>query len=146
MVKRHAATFLQLASELLVSGYAVRFAVAGTSMFPTIHDGDTVVVAPVDPTRIASGDIVLYRQLDRPIVHRVREIRRSADSASVLVVRGDATAECDAAVGLQQVLGRVVAVGAGERLPTDSGRWVGRQPLQAAVRRMARRIVTSLSH
>jgi signal peptidase I len=114
IVRRHAATFLQLADSLLAGGYAVRFSAEGTSMVPAIHHGDIVVVAPADPATIKAGDIVLYRQLDRPVVHRVTEVRVTATDLPLLMLRGDGKAECDA-VGLQQILGKVVSVHGGGR-------------------------------
>lgn len=147
MVKRHAATFLELATDLLVSGYAVRFAAEGTSMFPTIHNGDTIVVAPVDPARIVTGDIVLYRQVDRPIVHRVAEVRRTPDAAPVVVLRGDGKTDCDAAVELRHVLGKVVSMAARPEREVPGRRgcksWGS---LTTASRHVARRIVTFLSY
>jgi Peptidase S24-like len=66
--------FVQLITELLQGGFAVKFKACGRSMQPTIHEGETITVEPTDPVNVREGDIVLYRQNGRIIAHRVLRI------------------------------------------------------------------------
>lgn len=45
--------------------------VRGRSMMPTLHPGWTVSIAPVEPSRLRSGDVAVFLQGPRLIVHRV---------------------------------------------------------------------------
>ena len=102
--------FLTLCEDLLERGYDVRFRAEGTSMLPTIQDGDAVTVAPVDRGGIEPGEIVLYRRAGRPIAHRVAQIRTSAAGGVVIVARGDGKAGDDAPVAAEEILGKVVSI------------------------------------
>ncbi len=114
--------------ELLRGGTSVRFRANGRSMYPSIRDGEVVVVEPVEPSDVKRGDIVLYR-LDRStptqssvlspqsssgvIAHRVVQVNRSNGSheeALLFRLRGDASSCCDEPVEAQQILGLVVFV------------------------------------
>ena len=86
-------------------------------MRPTIHDGDVLTVDRVEPAAIVPGDIVLYYHRDRPIAHRVTEVRSSTDAGIVVLARGDGKASCDAPIRARQILGRIVSI---ERLPASA--------------------------
>ncbi len=124
-VRRHTALFLDLSEDLLRRGYRVRFRAEGTSMRPAIEDGDVLTLDRLDPFTIRPGDIVLSRRQDRPMAHRVAEVRVGADERIVVVLRGDGKGGCDAPVPATQLVGRVVGI---ERLP------IRRRSLLGAVR------------
>jgi signal peptidase I len=107
--------FLNLSTELLQAGYSVRFRPPGHSMHPTIRDGETVLVEPVDALSIRRGDILLYRTERGVTAHRVVAIKKR-EKARVFILRGDASVSCDEPVDAKQVLGRVVQVERDERL------------------------------
>jgi hypothetical protein len=73
--------FVQLITELLQGGFAVKFKACGRSMQPTIYEGETITVEPTDPVNVREGDIVLYRQNSRIIAHRVLRIVKFTDQA-----------------------------------------------------------------
>jgi signal peptidase I len=73
--------FVQLITELLQGGFAVKFKACGRSMQPTIHEGETITVEPTDPVNVREGDIVLYRQNGRIIAHRVLRIVKFAEQS-----------------------------------------------------------------
>jgi hypothetical protein len=50
---------LKQIAQRVADGETVMFRPTGNSMVPLINSRDEVVVAPVDPTRIEVGDIVL---------------------------------------------------------------------------------------
>ena len=61
--------------ELLKDGQPVQFPITGWSMYPFLSDGDLVTVAPIDPTTLKVGDVVLYRREHGPLIlHRLIKI------------------------------------------------------------------------
>jgi len=125
--------FVGLAVQLLEAGISVRFRAGGTSMRPAIDDGDVLTVAPDDPARITAGDIILYRQSGRPIVHRVARVTIGDNGVRAFVTRGDGKAADDAPIGADQVLGRVVAVEGARRSTGAFARLVSRLRRRLAV-------------
>jgi len=133
--------FLDVSTELLAREYRVRFLAEGWSMHPTIRDKELITVAAVHASEIGPGDILLYRTDHKVLAHRVVRITR-VEGVIRLTLRGDGTDLCDAPIGAQQVLGRVVAVdregrridldGRGARMRWKLGRWwkVGRKTLR----------------
>ena len=103
--------FVDVAQHLLERGDGIRFRAEGTSMLPTIQDGDVLTVAAVESGAIALGDIILYSHRGRPIAHRVAEIRRSPGTTRmVFVACGDGKTACDAPIEPRQILGKVVSI------------------------------------
>jgi signal peptidase I len=94
--------------DALTTGAIVRFRAEGTSMHPTIRDGDVISVAPISPAEVVNGDVLLCRHDNRMLAHRVVDIiARGSDRCFHL--RGDAKAACDAPVRADAVVGRVVS-------------------------------------
>ena len=107
---RQPAPFAETIEDLLRSGHVVRFHADGWSMHPTIRYGEILMVEPVAHSPLHTGDILLYRRAHAAIAHRLVGMSSSTAGRSTLTLRGDA-ADCDdSPVGLDQVLGRVVAV------------------------------------
>lgn len=104
--------FIDLIGELLGCGHSVRFRANGRSMYPTIKDGEEIVVKPVALSAVRVGDVVLYGSQRRVIAHRVVRIARTEQRTltPVLILRGDASDFPDAPIEVSRVLGKVVAV------------------------------------
>src|SRR5262245_25236268 len=101
--------FVEVSTDLLTRGYAVRFRATGGSMCPAICDGDLITVTPTEKTHLSRGRIVMYRRHDRLVAHRI--VDAAIDSVSdELLLRGDASPVCDPLVDASQVLGEVVSV------------------------------------
>jgi signal peptidase I len=109
VLKADTAVFLDVTAELLSAGYRVRFRAHGASMHPAIRDGDTVTLEHVDVAAVQAGDILLYRQGQRPFAHRVVQVQHDGRTVVGFVLRGDAKTVCDAPVRPDQILGRVLA-------------------------------------
>jgi signal peptidase I len=79
------------------------------SMSPVLERGTLVISLPVKPETIQKGDIIVFRQIpvgERPMVHRVIDIRRN--SPLQFVTKGDALANPDPlTVPALNVLGKV---------------------------------------
>lgn len=104
------ALFTPVCTDLLRSGQAVRFCATGGSMYPTIRDGETVVVRPIDPKAVRRGDVVLYRGRRGLTAHRVMRVVGNDCSPDGFMIRGDHGAGIDEHVESAQVLGRVASV------------------------------------
>jgi signal peptidase I len=100
-----ASDLVELAAEVLAKGGRFRFRVTGTSMQPGLVSGDLVVLATIDPQRLAPGDVVLIRG-PRPLLHRVVSIDKSTGQ---VISRGDAAQVDDPPATLADLVGRVVS-------------------------------------
>jgi signal peptidase len=108
---------LTLVVGLVVATHAGRaagfetFAIRGASMAPALPLGSLVVVTPVDPGRIAVGDVVTF-QADNGVVvtHRVVEVDAS-EADAWLRLKGDANESPDPVpVPVRSVVGTVAVV------------------------------------
>ena len=113
--------FPELISDLLANGLKVKFRAPGYSMYPTILHEDVITVEPIRPEVVQVGDIVLYRNENSVIAHRVIKIENKSsihtDSQSSVIspqsffiLRGDARPACDDPINAEQILGKVVSV------------------------------------
>ena len=101
--------FLDVATDVLWSGYRMRFRAGGSSMWPTIRPGEAITVEPATATEVKLKDIVLYRTGRGVIGHRVVRIA-NRNGELVLLARGDADQGAGEPVAAKQILGKVVAV------------------------------------
>ncbi len=118
---RHSEIFGAVIEQALTSGTVVRFRAEGDSMYPTIRDGETIVVAAVSPPAGVRGDILLCRHGSRVLAHRVVDMT-GCGTERFFVLRGDAKASCDAPVDGRAVVGTVVGVVRGGRVVPLGGR------------------------
>lgn len=98
---------LQSACCDLVAGVArlhgkVHLKVAGASMVPVLWPGDLVTVRSCDSSELQPGSIVVFRQNERLVVHRLMHW-----AGDCVVARGDARPRFDQPVKAGEVLGRV---------------------------------------
>ncbi len=100
--------FQPVLRSLLEEGLTVRFEAGGRSMLPTIHDGDTLVVEPVDPSSIERGDVLVVEGSKCVRAHRV--VGGVGRDGGTLIIRGDALRLPDAPSASEKVLGRVAEV------------------------------------
>jgi hypothetical protein len=107
-LKKDTQAFLDVSARLLAAGCRVRFRASGLSMHPSIRDGEMLDVERVELTSVQPGDVLLYRNEQRPIAHRVVQIYRTGGAISGLLLRGDAKSACDAPIEPHQVIGRVI--------------------------------------
>jgi len=83
--------------------------VAGESMLPTLRPGQLLRV-DFAPGPAARGDLLVFRQGDLILVHRVLGSARPLEGRPRLRTRGDGAPVLDPAVDLDRVLGRVLAL------------------------------------
>ena len=116
--------------EALATGTTVRLRAEGTSMYPTIRDGEAISIAAVSPDEVVRGDVLLCRHDTRVLAHRVVGVTTHG-AGRVFQLRGDAKAGCDSPVGADDVVGQVIAV-------QRNGRLVGLRGRGARLRHTAR--------
>jgi signal peptidase len=109
-------SFTLLSGDLLSRGLGVRFRAPGTSMHPTIRHGDVITVEPVAPSKLKSGDIILYRLQSDFVAHRIVNIKETDGCGLTFISRGDASTFCDAPVKPEQILGKIVRLERGNRV------------------------------
>ena len=108
------------AERLLAAGADVELRVRGESMRPFLRDGrDTVTLRRIAPQDVRRGQIVLFRDGTRWVLHRVREVRGER-----LTLAGDGNYRAVERGPRSAVLGAAVAVRrAGKVLRCGSVRW-----------------------
>jgi signal peptidase I len=96
-------------------------AVTSSSMWPTLHKGDLVVLNGVHGLDdLSVGDIIAFRHEDGFAIHRIAKIEGDR-----ITTKGDANSIEDPAIGIQDVVGRVFKLGGNlVRVP-----YVGNLPL-----------------
>ena len=90
----------------VAEGATVDFRPSGSSMVPLIRSGDPVTVAPVDPTRLEVGDIVLARVAGAVCLHLVSAIDPAKGRVQISNNRG----RVNGWTGRERVFGICVAV------------------------------------
>ena len=71
-------------------------------MVPVLRPGDLLMVRQVEPSSLTPGSILVFRQNDRLVVHRL-----AAREGANLITRGDARPFMDPPVPATDILGRV---------------------------------------
>jgi signal peptidase I len=107
--------FVEVCTGMLQAGLALRFRATGESMSPTIREGETILVMPINPHEVRRGDVVLYRKKEKVIVHRVNAIEGAEAVGHAFILRGDAMESCDEPVEPRQICGKAVWVERGKR-------------------------------
>jgi signal peptidase I len=91
----------------LAEGGSLKLEVKGASMFPSIREGDTVVVSPVSGGCICLGTVVVFvhRPTGKLLIHRV--IGRKGGA---YLIKGDTLFRTDGLAAGQDILGMVTNV------------------------------------
>lgn len=104
-----------LAEEIVRTFGEVRLCVVGTSMVPSILPGDLVSIRKASSREIFFGDVVVFQQCGRLLVHRVVSWKVATTPSGtagepVLITRGDRLRHDDPPVPSSALLGRVVSL------------------------------------
>jgi len=104
---------LDAAVEMIAeSGRIGKLVVRGTSMLPTLGEGQTVAV-DFSPERLMRGDLIVFRQHDDLVVHRLVGYG-NRDGRAYYRARGDGRGYLDPPLYPESVAGRVVALSDGD--------------------------------
>ncbi len=93
----------------LRQGNPIRATARTDSMLPAIRPGDMLTVNPSSPAELRRGDILLIQADNDWIVHRLLALR-TIDNDTHAVTQGDNADRPDAAIPLDQVLGKVTEI------------------------------------
>ncbi|MBL7208962.1 MAG: signal peptidase I [Dehalococcoidia bacterium] len=89
--------------EALAQGRTATFTVRGDSMAPTLQDGDQVRIVASDPSKLQTGEVMMYVDAgNQIIIHRVVRVE-----GTMLITKGDNRDRDDPAVPFGRVLGKV---------------------------------------
>lgn len=84
-------------------------AITSSSMWPSLHVGDLVIIQGVDPATLSVGDIIVYtNELHAFTIHRVVE---KDQEAQTIVTKGDANEGNDKPISYDNVVGRLYTMG-----------------------------------
>ncbi|MGN9911311.1 hypothetical protein ACTMTJ_27510 [Phytohabitans sp. LJ34] len=79
---------LESMASRVAQGATVQFRPTGSSMVPLIHSRQLVTVAPVDPAKLAVGDIVLAKVAGTVYLHLVSALDAGAGRVQISNNRG----------------------------------------------------------
>ena len=104
-----------LAEEVVRTFGEVRLRVVGTSMVPSILPGDLLSIRKASARDMSFGDVVVFQQCERLLVHRVvgRKVATTPSGTAgepFLITRGDRLRQDDPPVASSDLLGRVVSL------------------------------------
>ena len=100
--------FYLLSKDVLARGASLRFRARGNSMRPFVKDGDMLSIEPTEATKVQIGDVILFWQEGRVLVHRV--VKTRIENEGMLMAKGDSHLRPDRPVHPDQVLGKVTSV------------------------------------
>jgi signal peptidase I len=134
----------ELVADVARSFGEVRLRVTGASMLPAVWPGDVIIVRDCDSADLQPGNIVLYKQQDKLVAHRITRL-----CGNLLITRGDSLRHDDPPVKKANILGQVVRLVRNGRVvnPSQSLRLpVGSRILQRSdfCKRMALHLVRRL--
>lgn len=99
----------ELAAEVFDRGGGISFVALGSSMLPTLRDGDLLAAVPQDPFSIKKGVLLMYRTgEDRAAVHRVADAGRISSHGEILL-SSDSSPQDRYRISIEQVMGRIVS-------------------------------------
>ena len=93
--------------HLIREGINLRIPVRGSSMFPLLSNGDTVIVS--SPEGLKRGDIIIFKKSEDLICHRIVSIFCS-EGRMHYITKGDAMTVPDRPVMSDDVIGKVIAI------------------------------------
>lgn len=101
----------------------IQLKMSGSSMRPTIEDGDVVTIVPVEATTIHPQDIVLLATSSgTALIRRVLSVE-TRDGTLYAITQGDHAKRPDTPIPLTRIIGRVVSLqrkGRGKTIPLGS--------------------------
>ena len=100
--RQNSGQFESFSLVCLRAGLRVRFQARGSSMLPTIRDGETVYIKPAAGADLQQGEIVLVKNDLGFRLHRLIDVDTKNDT---FITRGDSGEHVDPAVRRDQILG-----------------------------------------
>lgn len=92
---------------LLKDGRTTLFRMNGNSMYPVLKDGDVGMVQQCDPEKLRVGEIVVFKQRDKYVAHRLIRIQRTG-ALTYFTARGDKNLFNDPPFTAEALAGQIV--------------------------------------
>ncbi len=116
--ERSFSEFAKIIPELLENNETITISPQGSSMTPTIRQGDTVVLQK--PCKIKKYDIVLFTKKDgKAILHRVVKKLPFGE----YVMQGDSQSVKELGITDKDIIARVIKIKKGKKTIITSGFW-----------------------
>ncbi|MFM8312934.1 MAG: S24/S26 family peptidase [Deltaproteobacteria bacterium] len=108
-------------AELCTRGFTI-VDYFGTSMFPYFLEGDQITIASYKNTKPKIGDVVVFFQGDRLILHRLIQIQRiPSESCPKYIPKGDNSQSADPSIEREKIFGKAVLIHRGShKIKLDS--------------------------
>jgi signal peptidase I len=101
---------IETVKEVLAKGKSVEIPATGYSMYPTLKPGDRVMVKPLLKDQIpVLGSIVVFRDNDQLIIHRLIRIFQNEEGIKCFEAKGDSRSESDKILPVKQLIGLAVS-------------------------------------
>ncbi len=107
-----------MVSNLIKWDKYLLFIVKGQSMYPTLHNNDLVLGIEYDGGSVESGDIIVFRDAENQVIHRVIEVYLDH-----VVCRGDHAYRRDAVSYSNIIAVATELIRGSDRIPLKNGRW-----------------------
>jgi signal peptidase I len=118
----------ELAAEVIRRFGTLRLRVTGSSMVPTVHPGDLVLISHCAAEQANPGDVILFMRHRRLFAHRVVSLDGPA-----LVTQGDSVAHPDPRVMPHELLGKVTRVTRHEKIVSQPSKLTLQAQMAVAV-------------
>jgi signal peptidase len=105
-----AAFFIVISVPVLISGVTgYRLAIgSGQSMEPTLYAGDILITQDLTASELKPGDIIVYNDGTKNIMHRIISIETAADGTRTFIAQGDNNTIADPPVPESEYIGKLV--------------------------------------
>lgn len=97
---------LETSHQILKDGIPIRCKVGGISMLPLLWPGDVIIIDPIIIEQIAIGDIVVFKQDNRLVAHRLISIS-NINNSKFLFTKGDSNLKRDEPFSAESLIGIV---------------------------------------
>lgn len=105
--------FQNVFHELVEEGISVEVPVFGLSMFPFLLPGNIVRIENVELSSINTGDIIVFKQNEKLVLHRVVKLIEQS-----IITKGDSLIREDDIANQAYIIGKVVEYGTKDKMNT----------------------------
>jgi signal peptidase I len=97
---------LEIGWSLLEQGKSIKIRVNGTSMYPFLQNDDLVEIEKTDLEDLEIGDIVVFKNQDRWLAHRLIK-KQISEGETKLITKGDSCLKFDETFGKELYVGKI---------------------------------------
>jgi len=98
-----------LTEELLKEGFIIQINVGGYSMFPYLRKGNTIFIKKESINTLKTGDVIVFRSVNKMIAHRIISIRKKNSQVKILT-KGDSLGFFDKPMTEERYIGKIIEI------------------------------------